>query len=559
MARPPRFAISALADLLHELRYAPPETLSRQMQAAEKLLTEIQIERNYPEDYIRYRITGFRGEQGGGSVFVGSALLGDIAKFVERLSASLGWPVEHYAPRKALLPDEVARRLGISAVTLHRYRKQGLVAHQAVIDGGRLRLVYFEDAVERFAAQHQAQMSHAARFKRIDTATRERIIRRARRYAQTLDLSLNESAKHLAKRFYRSHEGIRRLLKQHDLQHPEAAIFSDAAPLTDRQRRLVFRAHDRALPVLMLAGRLGKSVNTIYRTVLEQRAARLRGWQISAVELPTFRLEGAEDVILNNSAVAAELPIRLNTGGDFAEWTTEATRLQISSEDEETQCVAGLHYLLWSVQTVVAGLDRHQPKAIEIDLAETRLRWATRLKAKLLAGLRSSLISTAEIHLGRKLEQSPTVEIESAYRLIITAGARAIEAFDPSRQGRLVQVAIHTLRSGLARRAASPVPSSTARAKYDHRSIVLPDLGSVLFPWRWDLELRSGAVDRADALGEEARLVLGARFGWAGRAPQTQAALAASLGRPVHRIAAAEQRARRQLAQIMRSSPVEPA
>lgn len=554
MARPPRFTISALADLLHELRYAPPETLSRQMRAAEKLLTEIETDRNYPEDYIRYRITGYRGEQGGGAVFVGSALLGDVAKFVERLSASLGWPVEQYAPRKALLPDEVARRLNVSTVTLHRYRKEGLVAHQAVLEGGRLRLVYFEDALERFTRKHKGQVSHAARFTRIDAATRERIIRRARRYSHTLDLSLNESAKRLAARFNRSHEGIRRLLKQHDRQHPEAAIFTDAGPLTDRQRRLVLRAHDRALPASSLATRLGKSVNTIYRTALDQRAARLRGWDMPAVELPTFRLPGAEQVILTNPAVAAGLPVNVNTGGDFARWISEAAQLQTPGEVEETQCVAALHYLLWTARSTTAQLDRHQPRALEIDLVETRLRWATRLKAKLLAGLRASLISTIEIHMGRKLEQSPSAEIESAYRLITAAGARAIEVFDPSRQGRLVQVAIHTLRSDLARRATPAVPALAARAKHDQRSIILMDLPSMLFPWRQTLELWTGAVDLADSLSEEARMLLGARFGWAGRAPQTQVDLAASLGRPVHRIAAAEQLARRHIAQLLRSS-----
>jgi len=551
MARPPRFTISALADLLHELRYAPPETLARQMQAAEALLAEIDPQRNYPEDYVRFRITAFRGERGGGAVFVGSALLGDLAKFVERLSASLAWPAARYAPRRALLPAHVAARLSVSAVTLHRYRKEGLVAHQAVLDGSKPRLIYFEDAVDRFALQHQTVIQNAAKFTRIDARTRERIIRRADRYARTLDLSLNEAAKRLAKRFARSHEGIRRLLHQHDRRHPQTAIFADVGPLTPRQRRLILRAHDRAIPASELARRLGKTVNTIYRTTIEQRAERLRGWELRCVELQTFRLEAAERVLLSNAVVSQDLPVSLETGGDFAEWMEQAVRLQWRDGVAESQCVAGLHFLLWSARNAVNALDRRRPRAADIDLAETRLRWATRLKVKMLAGLRANLISTVEIHIGRKLSQAPTAEIEVAYRLMVDAAARAIDLFDPSRQGRLVQVAVHTLRADLARRP-SPESAGAAMARRERRAITLPDRPGALFPWRHLLELRSGALRVADQIDPAARDVLDPRFGWSGRAPQTYAEIGLALNRPVHRVTAAEQRARRELAHLLR-------
>lgn len=523
------------------------------MQAAEKLLNEIEPQRNYPDDYIRFRITGFRGERSEGALFVGSALVGDLAKFIERLSAALAWSARDYAPRTPLLPEEVARRFSVSAVTLHRYRKEGLVAHQVRLDDGRPRLVYFADAVERFAAARPVRVEHAARFTRIDADTRHRIIRRARRYAGSLDLSLNEAALRLARRFGRSHEGIRRLLQQHDRQHPAEAIFADHGPMTERQRRLILRAHDRAVPAAEVAQRVGRSVNTIYRTALEQRAQRLRTWQIRAVELPTFSLEGADEVILTSAVAARDLPVDLGTGGDFAAWIDAAPSLQLDVEVEQTQCVAALHYLLWSAQRVIARLDRHQSRAAEIDLAETRLRWATRLKLKLLAGLRSSLISHVEIHLGRKLRQSATTEIEAAYRLIVAAALRAIDAFDPSRQGRLSQVAVHALRSDLARRSAPP-SSSVARARHEQGGIRLPDLGATIYPWRAVLELNARALQGAARLSADSREILAARFGWSGQAPQTHAAIAAASGRPVHRIVAAEQQARRQLAQILRES-----
>lgn len=552
MARPPRFAISAVADLLHELRYAPPETLARQMQAAERLLNEIEPDRNYPEDYIRFRITAFRGERGDGSVFVGSALRGDLAKFIERISASLGWTAAQYAPRRPLLPEQVRRRLNVSAVTLHRYRKEGLVAHQVVLDEGRPRLVYFDDAVARFASRQGDSVHRAARFTRIDEETHDRMIRRARRYARSLDLSLNEAAKRLARRFGRSHEGVRRLLKRYDQSHADHPIFSDVGPLTDRQRHVILRAYDRSIPASEVAARLGKTVNTIYRTSLVQRAERLRRWDVQGAELSTFQLEGAEEVILSNPALSCDLPIALETGGDLVDWLEQAAALQIGDELLETQCIAGLHYLLWSTRRIIDRLDQHQPRAADIDAAETRLRWATRLRAKLLAGLRASLISTIEIHLGRKLIQSPQSEIMRAYTLAITAGGRAIDVFEPNRQGRLGQIAVHLLRTDLARQTDSAGGATASRAVRQRGSIHLPDLPQVFPAWRRCLELRPGAISVADRLEDTARSVVSARFGWDGRAPRTHVRIAEAAGRPVHRVAATEQRARRQLAQLLR-------
>lgn len=552
MARPPRFTISALADLLRELRYAPAETRRRQMTSAEALLGEIVPERNYPEEYIRYRITGYRGEAAGASLFVGSALVGDLAIFVERLSASLALPVEEFAPRQALLPEEVARRLGVSAITLHRYRRQGLVAHQAVLEGSRPRLVYFADAVERFAARENERVAAAGQFSRIDPATRERIVRRARRYAASAGLSLNEAARRLAKRFGRSHEGIRRLLQQHDRRHPAEAIFHDARPLSERQRRLALRAHDRAIPASEVAQRLGKTVSSVYRTTLEQRAQRLRGWKVRGREWPTFRLEGAGEVILAAESAQRGLPAALEVGGELTKWIGDAAALEIRHEVEEAQLAAALHYLLWSAGGIIDDLPRHQPRAADIDEAETRLRWATRLKVRLLGGLRAAALSTIEIHLGRKLAQCAAGEIEAAYRLALGSLSRSIDAFDARRQGRVRAVAVHALRTELARAWSRSVSPSAARARHEQRSVVLPDLPALVFPWRSVLELPAGAWAAAAALEEEHRRILAARFGWTGRPPQTHASIANALGRPVHRIAAAEHRARRRLAQQLR-------
>ena len=86
----PAFAklrIAALDDLARQLRFAPPETLRRQLERAEQLAAEIDPSINYPEDWIVFRITGYRADMPAPATIVGEALLGDIGILVERLSA----------------------------------------------------------------------------------------------------------------------------------------------------------------------------------------------------------------------------------------------------------------------------------------------------------------------------------------------------------------------------------------------------------------------------------------------------------------------------------------
>src|SRR5690348_15581463 len=86
----PRLRIAALDELSRQLRFAPPETLRRQLERTRTLAAEIDPARNYPEEWVIFRVTGYRPQNAGDTVFVGEALLGDISALVERLSAAAG-------------------------------------------------------------------------------------------------------------------------------------------------------------------------------------------------------------------------------------------------------------------------------------------------------------------------------------------------------------------------------------------------------------------------------------------------------------------------------------
>ncbi|MFW5652741.1 MAG: hypothetical protein ACOC0P_01745, partial [Planctomycetota bacterium] len=228
MARPPSFRISAIAELLHQLRYAPAERKRRQMEAAEALLIDVDPETTYPEDFVVWRITSYRPEIDSPALFTGTGLLADLPTFVERISRELHLTPASYPDREAVPIDVVLTELGISRSTLTRYRKLGLAVHYLHLngDGSKPELIVFRDVLDRFIRQRPERVAKAGGFSRIDAKTKDRIIERARRYERSLGYSLNEAASRLAKKYGRSLEGVRQVLIRHDRSVGEDAIFN---------------------------------------------------------------------------------------------------------------------------------------------------------------------------------------------------------------------------------------------------------------------------------------------------------------------------------------------
>src|SRR3954471_7772334 len=180
MPRLPQFKIAAIGELFRQLEYAPLETRLRQMDAAERLIADIDPAVNYPQEFVIYRITGYRSDRAEEPVtFVGEALRPDLLNLVLQLSrsAELG---ENYNKRNAVPISAIAQRLQVSPKTVQRYRQQGLVCHYVRTANGRERLACFEDALERFTTSHHERLVRAASFSRMDEQAEASLIAQAR-------------------------------------------------------------------------------------------------------------------------------------------------------------------------------------------------------------------------------------------------------------------------------------------------------------------------------------------------------------------------------------------
>lgn len=574
--------MSAIAELLHQLRYAPPERKRRQMDAAEALLADIRAESTYPEDFIVFRITSYRPNIESPALFVGTGLLADLPTFIERLSHDLALPASAFPGREPVPIDEVLAELKISRSTLNRYRKAGLVAHHVVLEGVGQRLVVFRDVLERFVGERPQQVERASQFSRIDAATRARMIARARRYERSLGWSLNEAAGRLAVRFDRSHEAVRQVLMRHDAQKPGEAIFDHRGPLTPRDHRVALRASDWGVPVTRLAERLNRNRNRVYQAINIARAERLQSWPIEPVMFPTFQMDEADRVILASvetrtgfeplrrglAEAAAALAVTPAAARPGSTSTSHAGGhlhggAVAVSESTESVLFGAMNYLMFDVRKRRDEIDAAEPRAADLDLLETRLRWATRLKRRLMFAHLGLVVRTLEVHAGRPLAVLPSNVAGALFALGVGTMSEAVDRFDAGGTTRFSAYLNLQLRRALARSPLHDVATASAtraaRAVRPESAPPLPEPACVLHPWQRAIDFPGFLLGRLDRLEREAQrstgidgalalAVLELRYSLTkGEAPRTIAETAEVLDRTPTVVAATETRARRRL------------
>jgi AraC-like DNA-binding protein len=524
MPRAARFTISVIEDLFRQLEYAPPETRHRQMDAAERLIGDIDLQQIYPEEFIIFRITGYRPESSAEpTVLVGRALVGDLANLVLQLSRTLSLST-HGDTRRALTMDDAAKRLHVSTKTLQRYRRQGLVCHAVMFDDGVQRVACFEDALERFVDQHEARVNHAAGFSRVDRHVEDAIIENARYLRLRKRLTLNEASQRLAKQHGRAHETVRQMLRRHDraAEHP---IFADGGPLDERAVKVMYRAWRWGIEPADLARRFGKSKATVHRSINRRRAELIKRVDVAHVHLKTFDRPDAAEVILSPQIVrtAAENPWPTRDALEIVASDRDMAPLERSDEEA---LLAAQNFLMMQIAADVMHLEL-SPNSDDLDAIETNLRWVGALRLALVWQAMPSAVRRIEQNVGRPISQLARDEVVRLTQLAMRIATRALAGLDTSRGGRLERAVGFAMDKELAKNPLHIVPGrATARHSSSPRPTLDPQREVV--PWHWLLPPMSWR-DRLKTLEDVERQAIELRYGWSGQPPMVSGSVASTL------------------------------
>lgn len=516
MPRLSRLHIGALADLAQQLRFAPRKRILAQLESATTLAGEIDPDRTYPEDWVVFRITGYRPETEAPALLVGLALRGDLSAFVERVSDRAGLTAGDLPA--FLPPDELALRWGVSRKTLERMRRRGLIALRYRTGDGAVRLAFAQRAVENFEAHNSDDLRAARAFARIDPEATRRLARLGARAQRRFGWSLNEAAERLAVRTGRGRETMRQLLQRSE--QPAGAI---PGALPARDRRIIDRAARRAIPVKTIARRYDRTPAAIRLIVNQRRLSRLKRWRLPT-ESPIT--PGELGLLLEHPMLRE--PARVTAPATIGAFITLADSLGKPAAARERLLATAHLALLARAGAIAASMPRANPGAASLDTAEAGLRLAAILRAALVGSELGLVRDTIEGRLGVTIATLAPAHAALAHDAAIDACIDAVATFDPARGGRLAASV------GLAiNRALAPVERRIRDdALHGDGAIAEPlrDWTRRVAPWRRWLDLAPGFIGLVGDLPPPSDRTLALLHGLSGGPPMTPAAIAGELG-----------------------------
>jgi len=400
-----------LAELLMQLRFTPRKSLQKQLDAAEKLCAIIDKDKEYPFDFVHFRITGFHPK---GAIerqlIKGEELLEDLRVFISRLSSR----VPGFAAKlgeKVYSIERLATSLGVSTKTIHRWRKRGLIAKKFVFDDGVKRFGFLQSVVDRFFQTNPNLVAKAKRFARLTDGQRRQIIKQAVKLANSTTLSRYQIISKIAAQIGRAHETVRYTIANYEKANPGKPIFTRPAGVIDSaQAAEVYKLFQQGCNVRDLMRRFGRSRSSIYRIVNQRRAKELLARKIEFVASDEFLQEGAKENILGKPISSAGLaslkagrsdePFELAGTSLLPEYLQTLKDTPVLNREREAELFRRYNYLKFLAHKTRAEIRPNRVSSILLKQVEGYLAEAESVKKKIIEANLRLVVSVAIRHAG---------------------------------------------------------------------------------------------------------------------------------------------------------------
>jgi len=387
-------ALRQLKD--QQVRYAPRDVRLEQIERTEKFLEELDLSRDYSYPELCRRITDYRSEMYPDLVVSGEDAAHDLRLLIEDLSDSADIQADAL-PEQVLTVEDVSKRFKVSTKTVDRWRNRGLVSRRLMF-GNRKRIGFLKSSVDRFVARHAEDVERGGQFTQLTETEREEIISRARRLARAGGCPA-EISRRLARRLGRAIETIRYTLKNHDQQHPEAAVFPNAPqPLTDDVKKEIYRGFRRGLAAERLAKRHCRTKASVYRIIAEVRATRLIDQPIEFIYNDSFEQPNVAATILGPAPVIAEKHSSFRPPPGLPPYLAQLYAIPLLTREQEAYYFRKMNYLKFCAARLRDQLDVSRAKSRVMDQIERYLDEAVDVKNMLIRSNLRLVVSIAKKH-----------------------------------------------------------------------------------------------------------------------------------------------------------------
>jgi RNA polymerase primary sigma factor len=501
-----------------QLRFTPEKKRRKQLDAAEQLFGIIDKDKEYPFEFVCFRITGFHLKSDIDLPLVkGDELLEDLRIFITKLSGRLAQPVAEL-DEKVYTIEELAKTAGVSTKTLYRWRKRGLMARKYVFADGVKRLGFLQSTVDQFFGGNAALISQAKSFERLTVRQKQRIINEAAGLSATSHLSRHQIINKISAKLGKSHETIRYILLNYERANPERAVFKKSAGAIEPAQAVeIYRLYTQGCSIKELTERFERNRSSIYRIINQRRARALLAKKIEFVPSDDFFSDDAEERILAESAVDVEPdphenlePLKL-AGGSISDYLQTLQDTPSLNREQELDLFRRYNYLKFLAYQHRTGTKPSAVSGTRLSRIEGYLAQSEHIQRTLIEANLRLVVSIARKHASRGGNLLDLIG-EGNISLM-----RAVEKFDYSRGFRFATFASWIIAKDFARkvpvqtrRLSKATATSLEKIHHDLKAGETVDFVAV--------ERAHGSLTQVieDNLGERERYVILNRFGLVG-------------------------------------------
>jgi len=439
-------ALKQLAD--QQVRFAPPARRLEQLSRAERLLGEIDPTKQYPYQFVCYRMTEFRPTSYPDLRIDGADLKHDLCQIIQELARSMpAMPVETMA-ESVLTLEQMSQRLNVSTKTINRWRQRGLIG-LPILCNGRRQVGFLPSLVEPFLAANQTRVERGGRFSQLSEDEKEEILRRAKRLSRVASGTLTEVSQRIGRRLGRSAETVRYTIKNFDRQHPEQALFPGVnGPLDSQTKHVIFSSYRRGITVDTLAKRFRRTRTSMYRVINEVRAQRLLDQPLDYIYNPSFDEASAEKQILGPMPGVQDFEAqrrKMRAPKDAPPELASLYETPLLNKEQEQHLFRQMNFLKHKASRLRARLDPSRARTQDIERIEDIQEQATAIKDRLISCNMRLVVSIAKKH---------AAAADNFFELLSDGNMsliRAVEKFDYSRGNKFSTYASWAIMKNYAR------------------------------------------------------------------------------------------------------------
>ncbi len=438
------YRISLIRELRdQQVRFAPRAKRSEQADRAETLLSELDPGKEYPYDFLFFRVTDVRPSDPGRRLIKGDDAVHDLRLFVEDITDSMNLRVEE-ANEPVHTVEDLSKMFNVSTKTISRWRDQGLVSRRFLADG-RKRVGFLHSSVERFVSQNKKRVERGERFSQISNTERDEIIDKARRIAAT-GANLSEVARTVASEMHRSTETIRYTIKNFDRQNASMAVFPDQREiLSEEDRRAIYQQHHRGVSTVVLAKRYGRTRGNIVRILNEQRAAKIFELPLDYIPNLEFEQSTLIDEILAEMPQSVEPVRKVRAPSGLPPYLASLYDVPLLTREQEYHLFRKMNYLKHVANKLRESLDRTVPTVALMEQIEKLYEQSVSVKNRIVQANLRLVVSIAKRH---------TAPNDDFFGLISDGNMsliRAVEKFDYARGNKFSTYASWAIMKNFAR------------------------------------------------------------------------------------------------------------